>query len=143
MRLHIASRLLGEIRSHGEECYPEEGAGFLLGKNQGDRRVEQIIIVQNDGEPGARQNRYLIDPLTYMKAELAAQDGGLEVIGVFHSHPDHPDQPSEYDRDWAQPGFSYVITSVEGGKAAGSRSWRLTEDRSGFDEEELLTGDHA
>jgi proteasome lid subunit RPN8/RPN11 len=142
LRLHIPSRLLGEIRNHGEECYPEEGAGFLLGRDQGARRAERIIVVQNERAPGDRRTRYLIDPVTYMQAELTAQDDGLEVIGVFHSHPDHPNQPSEYDRDWAQPGFSYVITSVERGKAAGSRSWRLTEDRSGFDEEELLTDDH-
>jgi proteasome lid subunit RPN8/RPN11 len=66
---------------------------------------------------------------------LEAERLGLSLIGVFHSHPDHPDQPSEFDRQWAQPFFSYIITSVEAGKAVESRSWRLEEDRSQFVEE--------
>ena len=62
---------------------------------------------------------------------------GLSLLGVFHSHPDHPNQPSEFDREWAQPYFSYVITSVRSGKALESRSWRLVEDRSEFREESI------
>jgi proteasome lid subunit RPN8/RPN11 len=64
---------------------------------------------------------------------------GVDVLGVFHSHPDHPNQPSEFDREWAMPWFSYIITSVQAGKAAGSRSWLLQEDRSKFIEEEINT----
>jgi proteasome lid subunit RPN8/RPN11 len=60
------------------------------------------------------------------------------VIGVFHSHPDHPNQPSEFDRQWALPWFSYLITSIEKGTAVGSRSWRLEDDRTGFEEEEII-----
>jgi proteasome lid subunit RPN8/RPN11 len=72
-----------------------------------------------------------------MRAELAAEARQIDVIGVFHSHPDHPDRPSEYDRDWAQPRFSYLITSIESGEAVGSKSWRLADDRTRFTEEEI------
>ena len=139
MILHLTDELLARIHAHGEEAYPEEGAGFLLGKdsNHGKRAVTEIVPLINSREEAARHNRYLITPGDYLKAELAADKLGLSLIGVFHSHPDHPNQPSEYDREWAQPFFSYIITRVNEGKAAESRSWRLTEDRSKVEEEEL------
>ncbi len=139
MTLNLTDELLARIHSHGEESYPEEGAGFLLGDDSGNsqRAVTEIFPLINSRENEARHNRYLITPEDYLKAELAADKLGLSLIGVFHSHPDHPNQPSDYDREWAQPFFSYIITSVNGGKAVESRSWRLTEDRSKFEEEEL------
>jgi len=82
----------------------------------------------------------LITPEDYLKAELEADRLGLSLIGVFHSHPDHPNRPSEFDREWAQPFFSYIITSVQSGKAMESRSWRLTEDRTKFEKEEIKLG---
>ncbi|MDQ2692570.1 MAG: M67 family metallopeptidase, partial [Chloroflexota bacterium] len=117
-------------------AYPEEGAGFLIGS---DGKVEDILPLENAREDGARHNRFLITPEAYLNAEMTADRLGLSLIGVFHSHPDHPNRPSEYDREWAQPFFSYIITSVNEGKAAGSRSWRLLEDRSEFEEEEIKT----
>ena len=139
MTLNLTDELLARIHAHGEESYPEEGAGFLLGDESGNskRAVTEIFPLINSRENEARHNRYLITPEDYLKAELAADKLGLSLIGVFHSHPDHPNQPSDYDREWAQPFFSYIITSVNGGKAVESRSWRLTEDRSKFEEEEL------
>lgn len=137
MILSISEELLARIHAHGEEVYPEEGAGFLIGS---DGRVETILPLPNARENEARHNRYLITAEEYLKAELTADNLGLSLIGVFHSHPDHPNQPSEYDREWAQPFFSYIITSVEQGKAVKSRSWRLKEDRSEFVEEEIITG---
>jgi proteasome lid subunit RPN8/RPN11 len=134
MTLTIPQDLLDQIRSHGEEAYPEEGAGFLLGN---DGRVENILPLPNAREEEARHNRYLIKAEDYLKAELTADSLGLSLIGVFHSHPDHPNRPSEIDREWAQPFFSYVITSVQSGRASGSRSWKLSEDRSKFEEEEI------
>jgi proteasome lid subunit RPN8/RPN11 len=132
--LEIPRDLLGKIHAHGENAYPEEGAGFLLGS---EGQVVEILALPNRREATARHNRYLITPEDYLKAEMAAEEHGLSLIGVFHSHPDHPNHPSEFDREWAQPFFSYVITSVESGRAAGSRSWRLAEDRSEFVEEEI------
>ncbi len=134
MMLTIPKELLDEIHSHGEKAYPEEGAGFLIGS---DGKVEDILALENSREDGARHNRFLIAPEDYLQAELTADRLGLSLIGVFHSHPDHPNRPSEYDREWAQPFFSYVITSVNQGKAVESRSWRLLEDRSKFEEEEI------
>jgi proteasome lid subunit RPN8/RPN11 len=133
--LEIDPRILAEIHSHGEAAYPEEGAGFLLGMDGKIRRVLGIWPLNNAREVGARHNRYLISPKDYLEGEAEAERLHLTLLGVFHSHPDHPNLPSEYDRDWAQPFFSYVITSVEKGKAVASRSWRLLEDRSSFVEE--------
>lgn len=142
MTLNLANELLARIQTHGEEAYPEEGAGFLLGDDAGNgmRAVTEIFPLVNSRENEARHNRYLITPEDYLKAELKADKLGLSLIGVFHSHPDHPNQPSEYDREWAQPFFSYIITSVNQGRAGGSRSWRLTEDRSKFEEEKINIG---
>jgi proteasome lid subunit RPN8/RPN11 len=138
VNLVISREILVQIHSHGEAAYPEEGAGFLLGADNGEhRRVTQIFTTDNAREDEARHNRYLVMPEDYLKAELTAEGLGLSLIGVFHSHPDHPNRPSEFDREWAQPFFSYVITSVNEGKAIASRSWRLTEDRSKFEEEEI------
>ncbi len=138
--LEIAPEVLAKIQAHGEKSYPEEGAGFLLGTDGEVRRVLAIHPLSNAREDGARHNRYLIDPREYLQGELEADRQQLTLLGVFHSHPDHPNQPSEYDRDWAQPFFSYVITSVEKGKAVASRSWRLLEDRSSFTEEPVKIG---
>lgn len=132
--LIVPKQLLEQIAAHVESAYPEEGAGFLLG---GDGEVREIFPLPNAREDEARHNRYLITPEDYMKAELKAAELGVDLIGVFHSHPDCPNVPSEYDREWAQPFFSYLITRVDDGKAVSHRSWRLAEDRSKYDEEEM------
>ena len=142
MSLEITSELLAGIHAHGEAAYPEEGAGFLLGAADGERRqITAILPLDNSREASARHNRYLLTPQDFLYGEQQAAALGLDVIGVFHSHPDHPNQPSEFDRDWAIPWLSYIITSVEAGKAVGSRSWLLREDRTQFDQEPLLTSD--
>jgi proteasome lid subunit RPN8/RPN11 len=137
--LSLSKDVLRQIHAHGESAYPEEGAGFLLGaeRDGAERLVQAILPLGNSREDAARHNRYLIAPADYLKAELEADRLGLSLIGVFHSHPDHPNRPSEFDRDWAQPFFSYIITSVDSGKAVESRSWRLLEDRSQFVEEKI------
>ncbi len=136
MNIKITTDILDEINKHVEEAYPEEGAGFLVGV---DGEVKKIIPLGNAREDEARHNRFLITPKDYLKAELTADSLGLSLIGVFHSHPDCPNEPSEYDREWAQPFFSYIITRVDNGKAVSHRSWRLAEDRSKYDEEEIKT----
>lgn len=138
MSLRLSRQILAQINAHGETSYPEEGAGFLLGSDEGQQRVvSQIFTTENAREDSARHNRYLVTPEDYLKAEITAEKLGLDLIGVFHSHPDHPNRPSEFDREWAQPFFSYVITSVNDGKAVESRCWRLSEDRSKFEEEQI------
>jgi proteasome lid subunit RPN8/RPN11 len=135
--LRIARNLLTQIHADGEQAYPEEGAGFLFGADGDDRSVQAIFSLSNAREREARPNRYLITAQDYLKAEKEAERFGLELIGVFHSHPDHPNLPSEFDREWAQPYFTYVITTVQTGKALESRAWRLVEDRSKFQEEKI------
>lgn len=137
--LHILPDLLGQIHRHGEAAYPEEGAGFLLGVlREGKKIVTTVLPVENSREDAARHNRYLVSPLDYAQAEETASQQELDVLGVFHSHPDHPNRPSEFDREWAMPWFSYLITSVQAGKAVESRCWQLAEDRSQFVEETLV-----
>jgi proteasome lid subunit RPN8/RPN11 len=132
--LNIANQLIERMNAHMEAAYPEEGAGFLIG-DEGE--VKEILALSNAREDEARHNRFLITPEEYLKAELKADSLGLSLIGVFHSHPDCPNVPSEYDREWAQPFFSYIITRVDEGKAVSHRSWRLVEDRTQYEEEEI------
>ena len=138
MSLEILPAVLERIHLHGETAYPEEGAGLMLGEGDQDhRQVIEILTLPNVREDNARHNRYLLSPEDYLKGEEEASRLGLDVLGVFHSHPNHPNQPSEFDRQWAWPNFSYLITSVMMGKAHESRSWRLAEDRANFIEEEI------
>ena len=132
--LLVPEHLMQQINAHVEKAYPEEGAGFLIGE---EGQVREIIALSNAREDGARLNRFLFTPEDYLQAELQAEGRGLSLIGVFHSHPDCPNVPSDYDREWAQPFFSYIIPRVDQGKAVNSRSWRLLDDRSKYEEEEI------
>jgi proteasome lid subunit RPN8/RPN11 len=138
MTLKLNTVILHQIKRDGELAYPEEGAGFLLGyAGESERRVVAILPVENAREDAARHKRYLIQPKDMLRAEDEAERRGLTLLGVYHSHPDHPARPSGFDRDWALPWFSYIITRVEKGRATQIRSWRLQEDRCDFDEEAL------
>lgn len=140
MTLIVSRPLLDGIWKHGEAAYPEEGAGLLLGEIRGqDRIVTALRPLPNSFSNESRNRRYQIAPAQIMAAEDEADALGLQVIGVFHSHPDHPAEASEFDREWALPWFSYVITSVMAGKAVESRSWRLLDDRSRMVQEPLST----
>ena len=132
--LKISKEVTARMEAHLEKAYPGEGAGFLLGA---DGDVKDVLLLENAREEEARHNRFLITPEDYLKAEMTAANLGVDLIGVFHSHPDCPNVPSEYDREWAQPFFSYIITRVDQGKVTSHRSWKLLEDRSKYDEEEI------
>lgn len=135
MNLVLTPELLERIHEHGEDQYPEEGAGFILGRVDGDHRLPvDVLPVGNTFAEEERSRRYMIAPQAMMNAEREAEGRGLDLIGVFHSHPDHPARPSEYDRRMALPWFIYVITSVQAGEAAHSRAWRLLDDREEFEE---------
>jgi len=140
MTLILPPDLLQAIHAHGEAAYPEAGAGLLLGLVDGEiKRVRQLLPLANSREDAARHNRYLLTAEDYMRGEEFAIQHGLDVLGVFHSHPDHPNRPSEFDREWAMPWFSYLITSVHNAEAVESRSWLLRADRSAFDAEMIET----
>ena len=121
------------IRAHGRDAFPHECCGALLGK---DGVVHEAFALPNTTEEGPRR-RFLVRPDDYRAAEKRARETGLELLGFYHSHPDHPARPSQYDLDHAWPSFSYVIVSVMGGKDDLLTSWRLKDDRTAFDEENV------
>lgn len=139
MRILIPAVHMRVIEAHGESTYPNEGAGFMLGRaaDASILSVEAVLPLENRREAEAQHDRYELAPRDFMWAELEAARRGLDLVGVFHSHPDHPAQPSEFDREHALPNFSYLITSVRGGRAADTRAWRLRDDRTAFDEDGL------
>ncbi|MFV1860047.1 MAG: M67 family metallopeptidase [Anaerolineales bacterium] len=138
MKLTIPGPVMDEIRGHGEKLYPEEGAGLILGSTEGEHRAaRRVLPMPNHFNSGERNRRYLLDPQEILQAEELAEQLGLEVIGIFHSHPDHPPAPSQYDLDWAVPWYVYLITRVEQGGASESRAWRMLEDHTRMVEEVL------
>ena len=132
-QLTIGGRVDEAIRAHGHETYPHECCGALIGR---DGVVAEILALPNTTEEGPRR-RFLVRPSDYREAERRATELGAELLGFYHSHPDHPARPSQYDLDHAWPFFSYVIVSVREGVSGDMTSWRLREDRSAFDEEQL------
>jgi len=137
--LTIPNEVLKQIQAHGERAYPNEGVGLLLGTISGSDRAATGILELTNSWPAEEQfHRYQVDGQAMLKAELEAARRGLDILGFFHSHPDHPAEASATDRDWATwPGYSYVITTIAQGRATVTRSWQLREDRSAFDEEAL------
>ena len=137
MSLCLSASHLGAIHAHLARAYPEEGCGALLGRDQGPKRlVARVAVFENRGEH-SRHNRYVIAPEQLLDAEREARAAGLDVVGFYHSHPDHPPLPSAFDLEHAWPYYSYLIVSVERGRAADARVWRLAADRSRFEPESL------
>jgi len=148
--LWISGHLAEKIRAHGAETYPHECCGALLGRDSnavllGDpgegsstaaREILQLFPLVNRRDDSPR-NRFSVTAEDVMAAEKAARDQGLDVVGWYHSHPDHPARPSDYDRDHAWPWYSYIIVSVHTGVPQDMTSWRLRDDRSEFLEEKI------
>jgi proteasome lid subunit RPN8/RPN11 len=133
--IELPAGLVEEIRRHGAETYPEECCGGLLGERRnGTVRVRRIERVPNRGA-ALRERRYTIDPRDYLRLERLAGESGLTVVGIYHSHPDHPAVPSEFDREHALPYFHYLIVAVEAGRAGDFACWVLNEDRGAFERE--------
>ena len=131
MMLTLRAAADSDIRRHGRQTYPHECCGALVGRG---RLVTEALALPN-AAPEATQRRFRIGPRDYRAAERRASEQGAELLGFYHSHPDHPARPSQYDLDHAWPVFAYVIVSVEAGRPGALTSWRLREDRSAFDEE--------
>jgi proteasome lid subunit RPN8/RPN11 len=138
LKIRMSAELAEKIRQHGIETYPHECCGALLGKDENGERREIVAVLglanQRDDSP---RNRFSVAPRDVIDADKAAQANGLEVVGWYHSHPDHPAKPSEYDREHAWPWYSYVIVKVEKGHAREMTSWRLNEDRKEYQEERI------
>jgi proteasome lid subunit RPN8/RPN11 len=149
--------------SHADQCYPEECCGLLLGDmgtwvaGQRTREIADVMPMSNrwspdgdhahvlEGFPSAsagsvfnKRRRYWIEPADLLAAQRGARDRNLAIIGIYHSHPDHSAEPSECDRTWAWPEYSYIILAVDRGKTVAMKSWRLDEDTHQFRPELLI-----
>jgi proteasome lid subunit RPN8/RPN11 len=150
-RLTITSVVDAAIRQHGQETYPHECCGALVGR---DGFVSAIVALPNTTDEGPRR-RFLVRPSDYQLSERRATELGGELLGFYHSHPDHPARPSQYDLDHAWPTFAYIIVAVAGGgeslprqspegATAGDMTvWYLQEDRSRFEEGSLNHGENS
>jgi proteasome lid subunit RPN8/RPN11 len=133
MALTLEQGVPDAIRRHGVDTYPNECCGALIGR---DGVVTTTYALPNTTEEGPRR-RFLVRPGDYREAEKRARAAGGDLLGFYHSHPDHPARPSQYDLDHAWPVFSYIIVSVHNGEPQDMTSWRLREDRTAFDQEDL------
>ena len=127
------------IRLHGQETYPHECCGALVGRGGA---VTAIVALPNTTDEGPRR-RFLVRSSDYQLAERRATELGVELLGFYHSHPDHPARPSQYDLDHAWPTFAYIIVAVANAKAALMTVWYLKEDRSSFEEGSLHHGENT
>jgi proteasome lid subunit RPN8/RPN11 len=146
--LWISTHLAEKIRAHGAETYPHECCGALLGRDSTvvagtnpekealnpEREILGLFPLINRRDDSPR-NRFSVTAEDVRSAEKAAREQGIEVVGWYHSHPDHPARPSQYDRDHAWPWYSYIIVSVQGGAPQDMTSWRLNDDREEFSPE--------
>src|SRR5215213_6646955 len=138
-QLTIGGRVDDAIRAHGREAYPHECCGALIGR---DGVVADVLALPNTTEEGPRR-RFLVRPSDYRAAEQRASDLGAELLGFYHSHPDHPARPSQYDLDHAWPTFAYIIVAVAAGVAEAMTVWFLKDDRSSFEEGSLQHGENS
>ncbi len=138
-QLAITAAVDEAIRAHGCETFPHECCGALVGAVD---RVTAAVALPNTTEEGPRR-RFLVRPSDYREAERRATELGGELLGFYHSHPDHPARPSQYDLDHAWPTFAYIIVSVMSGQSADMTVWYLKEDRSSFDEGQLIYAENS
>ena len=137
--IKIDSVCTDEIRSHGARDYPYECCGLLIGKfeSDGSKLVMETYAISNAREEAAKRNRFLIQPEELLRGERYARDKSLDVVGFYHSHPDSPAVPSQYDLDHAWPLYSYIIVATTKDGTGDLRSWAQRDDRSRFDEETI------
>ena len=134
--LVIEQKPLDEMYSDALQTFPDECCGFFFGKEVGEERIVINILMANNSKEGDKRRRFEIAPKDYLNAEKFADENELQLLGVYHSHPNHPAIPSEHDRIAAQPFFSYIIISVQENEVAGIRSWQLNANLE-FDEESI------
>lgn len=127
------------IREAGEQEYPNECCGLLFGKINSDnsKEITEILPISNAQNEENKYNRFLITSKDILKGELYARKHSIDIIGFYHSHPDHPAKPSQFDLDHAWPVYSYIIVSVIKAKADWMTSWILSSDRTKFEKEDI------
>jgi proteasome lid subunit RPN8/RPN11 len=126
--LRLSGAMLDDIRRAGEQAYPAECCGVLGGRPGDVKEVVRLVPVMNRRTDDP--HRYLISPDDLLHIEAELRHSGLEVLGCYHSHPDHPARPSDFDLEQAWPWYSYIIVRVDGGRAVDVASWVLDDDRS-------------
>ncbi len=136
-QVQIDPAALEVIYKHAREAFPDECCGFMYGGEQNGRQITVARRVGNAKE-GDQRRRFEISPLDYMQAERYALENDLELLGIYHSHPQHPAIASVHDLEKAMPYFSYVIVSVLDGEIDDIKSWKLQEKERQFDEEEVI-----
>jgi proteasome lid subunit RPN8/RPN11 len=135
--LKLQTAFAAKIQAHGMETYPHECCGAILGRDEnGSREVHALLPLANRRDDSPR-NRFEITPEDVQLAEKTAAEKKLELIGWYHSHPDAPARPSEFDREHAWPWYSYIIVSVQKGLPKDMNSWRLQDDRAAYDPEAI------
>lgn len=136
--IYLSEKHIKQIEAHGEKTYPFECGGMLIGRfENGEKSVVELLPMENAMTETEQHNRVLILPKDVLRAERYARAQKLDVIGYYHSHPDHPAVPSQFDLDHALPVWTYIIVSVREGKAADVRAWEMEHDRSKFNEEKM------
>jgi len=141
MALQIEPNALAKMIADAEKSFPDECCGFVFGEESGTNRLILGMQVVDNAKPGDKRRRFEITSADYMKAERFAEERNLLLLGVYHSHPNHPAIPSEHDRLAAQPYFSYLILSVMDGRFEITRSWRLNDEHQ-FEEENIVQSVH-
>ena len=136
--VRMSATLFDEMTAHAQEGYPHEICGVLLGTANGDAREVNAVHRAKNLNTERAHDRYDLDPKDYLAADKRARDNGWDIVGFYHSHPDHPARPSQTDRDAAWPGYSYVIIAVEDGTPADVNSFTLPDEESPFEDEELV-----
>jgi proteasome lid subunit RPN8/RPN11 len=141
MPLRLNETQISAIRAHGEETYPYECCGFLVGDVDGDDAIVHEVIRASNTRDDSPNNRYAIDPKELHEIDMAAGKRKLGVVGIYHSHPDVAAQPSEFDREHACPWYCYAIVSIVKGEAKELRNWKLVDDGSRFYEDRIVNMD--
>jgi proteasome lid subunit RPN8/RPN11 len=145
-KLVLTQSQVGQIEEEGVGAYPNECCGIMIGRDVSDgactrRIVERLEAMQNVWDAQEQRRRFAIDPLALMKAEKSAAAEGNVVLGFYHSHPDHPARPSEYDREHAWPFYSYVIVAIAKRQPGEMTSWQLNEQTESFEPQRIIVSD--
>jgi proteasome lid subunit RPN8/RPN11 len=135
-KIKISSEALQVMYEDSKSAFPNECCGFLYGNENEERLIDLAIPVVNSKE-GDQRRRFEISPFDYMKAEQFAIENDTQLLGVYHSHPNHPAIASETDLSKAMPYFSYVIVSIYDGEIKDVKSWKLKDEERTFEEEEV------
>lgn len=138
--LRLSRAHLEQIFKHAEESYPNECCGIIVGTPGDVKEASEVYRGRNVVVERAR-DRYELDPRDIIEAQRRARQASLDIIGYYHSHPDHPARPSQYDTERAWPGYSYIVVSVASGRAEVANSWVYNESTRAFEPEELVLRD--